>query len=335
MYFIFFTGVFRGEITYNGKEKKLLPFVCNIYDKFTAGFAAACSMLETVSKKKNVAKQLAELQAAPECRKQKLKDLLMFPIQHMMRYTMHLNDLYKTAADVHPDKTALKSVIDSFAEEMGAVNKKKGEADAKLKSMAATAAALEELGQFLEEVDGGSSLLKAGRSKVATLKCKSYALDGGAKEMSLFLLTDMILVCERSRRLSKKVKRKSNLLGKFAKALNIGKENPYKKEYAFNLEHVSIVRSEITTFGDFSLELTLDGINAHETEMGGQTQAASVDGEDSVYMNINPPTRGELQREDRDKVLENHYSTLNVSELTEFCAQIDQSRLALGGMLTF
>ena len=85
-------------------------------------------MLEKVSKKKNVAKQLAELQAAPECRKQKLKDLLMFPIQHMMRYTMHLNDLHKACTDTHPDKAALKIVIDAFSSEMGKVNKKKGEA---------------------------------------------------------------------------------------------------------------------------------------------------------------------------------------------------------------
>lgn len=51
-----------------------------------------------------------------------------------------MKDLHKAAPDTHPDKNALKSVIDAFAEEMGAVNKKKGEADEKLKTMAETAA---------------------------------------------------------------------------------------------------------------------------------------------------------------------------------------------------
>lgn len=82
-------GIFKGEIFYNGKQKELLPFVCNNYDKFTSGYTEAVSMLEQVSKKKTVRATLIELQAAPECRKQKLKDLLMFPIQHMMRYTMY------------------------------------------------------------------------------------------------------------------------------------------------------------------------------------------------------------------------------------------------------
>ena len=199
--------------------------------------------------------------------------------------------------------------------------------------MAATAAVLEELGQFLDDIDGGGTLLKAGRSKVSSLRCKSYALDGGAKEMTLFLLTDMIVVCERSRRTSKKkMKRKSNLLNKFAKALFHGGEYPYRKEYAFPLDHVTVVRSENSTFGDFSLELTESGTTVYEMD---EPPLVPVD-DDSVYMNVNPtPTREELQKEVRDMVLDNHYSTLDVAELTEFCARIDQSRLALGSLLLF
>lgn len=190
---------------------------------------------------------------------------------------------------------------------------------------------MEELGQFLDEVDGVSSLLKAGRSKLASLKCKAYALDGNAKEMTLFLLTDMLLVCERKRRATKKINRKSKLLGKFAKVLKIGSDHVYKKEYAFNLDHVSIESSQVTTFGDFSIELTPAGVCALETEM----TPTGDDNQGSVYMNINPPTREELQREDRDTVLDNHYSTLDTDALTAFCAKIDQSRLAIGGSISF
>ena len=225
-----------------------------------------------MSKKKEVRKQLEELEADPECRKMHLKDLLMLPIQHMMRYTMHLKDMEKAAGESHPDKAGLAQSLNNFAREMAIVNQKKGEQDAKIAEQLKITDAYEELKEFLVDMEGGESLLKAGRTKVAALRCKGtppvgerlWAAPGAAsvkgkvtaRQMTLFLMTDCLILCStdgRSTATGKKVKKvKDRMSALFGK----GGKKSYFKEFVFpKLSKIHVNKVPESTFGEFTLSI--------------------------------------------------------------------------------
>lgn len=51
------------------------------------------------------------LETDVRCQRQRLCDLLMMPVQHLMRYVLHLKSMHKTLPDDCPEKDALETTI--------------------------------------------------------------------------------------------------------------------------------------------------------------------------------------------------------------------------------
>jgi len=292
------SDAFVGKLTHHDTTHEIVHFMCDYYEKFTSGHAAAKLQLEEVMKRKDVRQRMEELEAAPNFRRQKIKDLLMLPIQHMMRYTMHLKDMLKAIGTEHLDSVQLSKVIKAFESGMGTVNSSAGQHQANRQTAEEQAKAFQALRTFLTQMEGGETLLKAGRAKVAEVKCKEGKEAGSNRKVMLFLMNDSVIVAERkssnlkvSGTLTKAFGRKGGHKGSFS-------NKQYKKELLFQLANVKVARQ---TENDFKLEWV---------GSDGGSSAKHV--------------------AERDRILTYQYSTTHVDDLVAFCKCLDVERAKNG-----
>jgi hypothetical protein len=269
------------------------------YERYTAAHSNAVETLSEVCKRKDFRKRLDALELDSNCRRQKLKDFMMLPIQHMMRYSMHLKDMHKVMHDGHPDKANLEATLATLNEGMGTVNKKHGEHEISQQKAAKQAKEFEILKEFLKDMEGGDQLLKGGRVKISEVKCKS--VESKERKMILFLMNDSVVVAERrgnsvkkvSGTISKAFKHKGGR-GKSFKAL--------KKECAFPLESVKIERQ---SENNFRLVLTK---RAQEEE---------------TLVKTNLSDRVAKDYAEQKRVLNFNYTTTHIEELIALCHCMD------------
>ena len=174
---------------------------------------------------------------------------------------------------------------------MANVNKKQGEANDKAAEQVRIATRLSDLGIFLDEIDGGESLLKAGRTRIASVRCKTTGVQDGSvpRQMMLFLMTDCIILCSSDGRSSgtggAKKKRNTLNFGFITQALK--QKKAYTKEFVFSsLKDIAI--NKVAGSGlDFTLSLTNDAESIYQmidADGGGDGSPRSSPVQESPYV---------------------------------------------------
>ena len=226
----------------SSQEVGLVVHMCATYEKYIAAHSDATQLVEEIMSakgKKSMKKIIMACEAEAQCRRQKLKDILTLPVQHIMRYLLHLKGMHATAPANHPDKAGLQAVVEEFEKGTAHLNKKAGNHHEKREDAAQAAGNLQSLG-FLLEIRGGQAFMKAGRKLVDEQKCKRICLDGtkNTTKTKLILMDDIIMITERtsSHKLKGTLARNLNLK-KAEKKMQIGKLCDFSLE-DYSLERV-------------------------------------------------------------------------------------------------
>ncbi|EGD80869.1 hypothetical protein PTSG_11734 [Salpingoeca rosetta] len=70
--------------------------------------------LKELMKNKTFAHFIRQQEADPRCDRKQLRDMLMEPVQHIMRYNLHLEKIIKNTPENHPDALPLREVQECF-----------------------------------------------------------------------------------------------------------------------------------------------------------------------------------------------------------------------------
>eukprot|EP00040_Diaphanoeca_grandis_P019836 m.105064 g.105064 ORF g.105064 m.105064 type:complete len:893 (-) comp27617_c1_seq1:670-3348(-) len=212
----------------NEKGMSVKEFLRVVYKRYVAGHDKARDLYQTITKPGTERKyQIAQfkikaLETDARCHRQSLVDLLMLPVQHLMRYSLHLKDLAKSTPDTQPEthRTRLRELVQFFEQTMSDVNS----AQAGMESSA-------QLYQFLGQIqDFSASCFKFGRRYVGEVRCK---LMGGEKPIKtmVFLMNDSLIVAER-----KDGSRTSKMKGTLITNFGLKEHAPYKFHSFYSLK---------------------------------------------------------------------------------------------------
>jgi len=209
-----FAGLFAGPFvcaTSKVSANTTKEYLRTVYRRYIAGHNQSKDFYDEImtSKKYQAAQdEIRRLEADPRCHRQRLVDLLMLPVQHLMRYPMHIENLMKSAPDGHPDKLTLKAELDFFAEATSIVN------TAQARHETTT-----ELFAFLQKIqDASPDCFVQGRKNIAGLPCKmqSKVPDTRPTKAMVFLMNDSLIVCERLDGAKVRLPRRIGLAGRFS-----------------------------------------------------------------------------------------------------------------------
>eukprot|EP00049_Salpingoeca_infusionum_P027226 m.31180 g.31180 ORF g.31180 m.31180 type:complete len:621 (+) comp9379_c0_seq1:347-2209(+) len=139
------------------------------------------ALADVCTQNKAVAQLVRDCEQDPRCKRQRLVDLLQTPASHIMRYNLHLQQLWKHTDPRSPDRDELQNIMKQFHDMVSSTNETKR-----------TAEDLTNLFHFMGTIEGiPIDMISSTRKQLLSMETAHHSVHGS---VNLLLFSDCIAV---------------------------------------------------------------------------------------------------------------------------------------------